>query len=554
MTQQVTPETALGDFEVGRLSHGAWHYDLERDGDTFWVRFFEPALGGLDAAADRVLDRLASHAGLLAQPRRRCPRPGPLPVLLLEGGRALGAARFGASSSPRSRVARSSSRSAGTCAVSSVTAQSRVRTPARRRWTRRQPSSASPVRPATARADRTCGRTPGTRCAATASTSPTAATTASCSPHGYPRSARSKSAASATGSWCPSSLDERIRSFESGYRYRPGNVLAESGRSVLRGGTHASDPEIVRAREIFTDIDLDTSFWSDGMARVPREYNALLESPCFQRGEMTCQSCHAMHQPAGDPRRVDDWADDQLTAGMRGDAACLQCHAGFASELEAHTHHAPESEGSRCQNCHMPYTAYALLKAIRSTRSTCRRWRPAWRPAGRTPATPAISTRASAGPRRTSPTGTDSPAPELDDEQERVAAAVLWMLAGDAAQRALVAWHAGWEPARRASGGDWLAPHLAQLLDDPYPAVRYLAWRSLRRRRASATSITTTWVAAPARAEARSEAWRRWSARARPPGERAQALLARARWRARPRGLRTASCRGATIAPVFIAE
>jgi formate-dependent nitrite reductase cytochrome c552 subunit len=33
---------------------------------------------------------------------------------------------------------------------------------------------------------------------------------------------------------------------------------------------------------------------------------------------------------------------------------CLQCHAEYAAKLEAHTHHAVQSEGSRCTACHMP--------------------------------------------------------------------------------------------------------------------------------------------------------------------------------------------------------
>ena len=39
----------------------------------------------------------------------------------------------------------------------------------------------------------------------------------------------------------------------------------------------------------------------------------------------------------------------------------------------------------------------------------------------------------------------------------------------------------GARPAQEASGSDWMAPMLAQLLDDPYSAVRYIAQRSLRR-------------------------------------------------------------------------
>ena len=69
----------------------------------------------------------------------------------------------------------------------------------------------------------------------------------------------------------------------------------------------------------------------------------------------------------------------------------------------------------------------------------------------------------------------------MDETVTRVSAGVLWALRGDAGQRALVAWHMGWKPAMEASGGDWMPPFLATLLDDPYDAVRFIAHRSLRR-------------------------------------------------------------------------
>jgi len=61
-----------------------------------------------------------------------------------------------------------------------------------------------------------------------------------------------------------------------------------------------------------------------------------------------------------------------------------------------------------------------------------------------------------------------------------VSAAVLWLLRGDAGQRALVAWALGWKPAMEASGTEWLPPLLASTLDDPYDAVRLIAARSLQ--------------------------------------------------------------------------
>ena len=104
---------------------------------------------------------------------------------------------------------------------------------------------------------------------------------------------------------------------------------------------------------------MEGSFWSDGQVRVSgREFNGLAASACFKRGEMSCLSCHSLHHYQ-DP-------DDQLGARMEGNQACLQCHSSFAAKLESHTHHRAESTGSLCYNCHMPFTTYGLLKAIRS--------------------------------------------------------------------------------------------------------------------------------------------------------------------------------------------
>ena len=72
------------------------------------------------------------------------------------------------------------------------------------------------------------------------------------------------------------------------------------------------------------------------------------------------------------------------------------------------------------------------------------------------------------------------PMPPITDQQRNVSAGLLYILKGDAGQRAIVAWHMGWKPALEASGRTWLAPFLAELLNDPYSVVRYIAFRSLR--------------------------------------------------------------------------
>jgi hypothetical protein len=70
--------------------------------------------------------------------------------------------------------------------------------------------------------------------------------------------------------------------------------------------------------------------------------------------------------------------------------------------------------------------------------------------------------------------------PELSSDDESIASGVQWLVRGDAGQRALIAWGMGWQPAQQASGRQWLYPYLIYTLNDPYAAVRFDAWKSLR--------------------------------------------------------------------------
>ncbi|MCA9174473.1 MAG: hypothetical protein KDB14_08305 [Planctomycetales bacterium] len=265
-----------------------------------------------------------------------------------------------------------------------------------------------------------------------------------------------------------------------GSGYRPGEDL-------LRSHLLVRDDEVSRRHysEYISPDKLDEfmelTFWPDGMVRVSgREFSGLVESACYQRGELSCMSCHELHPDSSDPRPLSEWADDQLGVGMSTDQACLKCHdAGDYGEQ--HTHHLAESSGSRCYNCHMPHTSFGLLKAIRSHQISV----------------PNIAAdEASRRPNacnlchldRTLKWSADhlhkwhghAPGSWADDEQQ-VAAGPLWLLKGDAGKRALVAWSFGWEPAREASGSDWQPAFLATLLDDSYEAIRFIAERSLRR-------------------------------------------------------------------------
>jgi len=73
------------------------------------------------------------------------------------------------------------------------------------------------------------------------------------------------------------------------------------------------------------------------------------------------------------------------------------------------------------------------------------------------------------------------PKPKLDQDERETAASLLWVLKGDAVQRIVTAWHLGWEPALEASGTEWQPRFLAELLNDDYATIRYVAGRSMKR-------------------------------------------------------------------------
>ena len=295
---------------------------------------------------------------------------------------------------------------------------------------------------------------------------------------------------------CHSTFADDLASFVTqGDQYRPGDDLWET-------------------RNQANLIKTDSQFWSDGMVRVSgREFNGLLDTPCFQKGEMTCVSCHAMHQEEQDQRTASEWANDQLRVDAIGNGACLECHQEYRTDadLTAHTHHPANSSGSLCYNCHMPHTSYGLLKAIRSHQIS----------------SPDTHVDLSTGRMNSCnlchldktlawtadylETWYGMKPPVLDEEHQRVSAAVLQLLTGDAGQRALMAWHLGWPEAQAISGNEWMAPQLAVLLEDPYDAVRYIANRSLTSL-AGYANWSFDFLAPPQdRAEARRQAISLWN-------------------------------------------
>lgn len=72
-------------------------------------------------------------------------------------------------------------------------------------------------------------------------------------------------------------------------------------------------------------------------------------SDCYLNGGMTCVSCH-------DPHGQGYWDVNRAAlVGRFDDRQCTSCHPSKAEAPERHTFHRPDSTGSRCVACHMPY-------------------------------------------------------------------------------------------------------------------------------------------------------------------------------------------------------
>lgn len=264
-----------------------------------------------------------------------------------------------------------------------------------------------------------------------------------------------------------------------GRKFRPGDQLEQADfLRVVRASKEQQQSDTFRRFDAQPGAVVG-HFWPDGEMRVTgRDYTGMIESKCFQQGELSCMSCHTMHQL--DESLQDDWKDDQLISGMRGDAACLQCHPKYQQLGSEHTHHPIDSAGSRCMNCHMPHTVYGIQKTSRS----------------HTISSPAVATTLETGRpnacnlchldhtlEQTANQLTEwygQPKPELTEDQKSTAASVLHFLTGDAGQRAVQINAFQWPPAQEASGTDWLRFYFLLGMEDPYDAIRLMSERGYR--------------------------------------------------------------------------
>lgn len=273
--------------------------------------------------------------------------------------------------------------------------------------------------------------------------------------------------------------EDRESYFSHGRRFRPGDELEDAQfLRVVRASENDRDSDTFRRFNALPGV-VTGHFWPDGQMRVTgRDYTGMIESPCYQKGELSCISCHTMHQQ--DTELQSEWRDDQLMPDMRGDAACLQCHQEYEDLGTKHTHHPIDSAGSRCMNCHMPHTIYGILKTSRS----------------HTISSPSVATTVETGrpnacnlchlDHTLQETATqlsewyEHDVPKLTQEQQTTAASLLHLLSGDAAQRVLQVNAFQWPPAQEASGTDWMRLYLLFGLDDPYDAIRLISQRAYR--------------------------------------------------------------------------
>jgi predicted CXXCH cytochrome family protein len=102
----------------------------------------------------------------------------------------------------------------------------------------------------------------------------------------------------------------------------------------------------------------DPAYWPDGRPRwFSNEAIGLWQSQCFLKGGATCVTCHSR------PHNTDIERNPQLQPD--NNALCAGCHKAIASDVSAHSHHAPTSSGSSCVECHMPATVIGLKAQMR---------------------------------------------------------------------------------------------------------------------------------------------------------------------------------------------
>ena len=109
------------------------------------------------------------------------------------------------------------------------------------------------------------------------------------------------------------------------------------------------------------DVFSRKAFYKDGRFRETTFIvEAFTRSACYRHGAAQCATCHSPH--------LQNFANNptSLKFAAEPDEMCLQCHGQYRSRVSDHTHHAADSQASRCVSCHMPKIVNALLFKARS--------------------------------------------------------------------------------------------------------------------------------------------------------------------------------------------
>lgn len=100
----------------------------------------------------------------------------------------------------------------------------------------------------------------------------------------------------------------------------------------------------------------NSAYWDDGRPHwLANEAAGLWQSECFLKGGATCLTCHSRSHEEDVARNLQ----------LRGNSICARCHAAIAANIPAHTHHAANSAGNSCVDCHMPRSISSLNAAMR---------------------------------------------------------------------------------------------------------------------------------------------------------------------------------------------
>ena len=288
--------------------------------------------------------------------------------------------------------------------------------------------------------------------------------------------------------------DDVAHFVEHGDPFVPGDDLALYSSPLWRDTTLGDDEGVFEAR-----------FWADGTPRLTAyEYQGWLQSRCAVEGRLTCTDCHGMHE--GDPR-------GQLRPSMAGDTMCAgACHSALAPAEQARRH--AGHDDVRCVDCHMPRIVFGVRDVHRSHRieiprptrdeehdrpdacTLCHLDRTtSW--AQRAISERAAHANAGTGDAITAPPPSGELANDAGDS-----AAWRTALGGDPIARAVVISALG----RSGRSARELGVLVQTMRDDPYPALRHLAWRAFR----AGTALPPSAFDATAPVSARAESLATW--------------------------------------------